>query len=82
MLCDSFAGGEVISYGARTITEGGLQCLPKLHMPGAMLAGDSAGTLIAARIKGAHTAMKMGLLPCPLCVILIVGVTTEVDGQF
>jgi electron-transferring-flavoprotein dehydrogenase len=61
-IAPTFEGGEVISYGARTITEGGLQCLPKLHMPGAMLAGDSAGTLIAARIKGAHTAMKMGML--------------------
>lgn len=58
----TFEGGECISYGARTITEGGLQCLPKLTMPGGMLAGDSAGFLITARIKGAHTAMKSGML--------------------
>lgn len=38
------------------------QCLPKLHMPGALLAGDCAGFLVAARIKGAHTAMKTGML--------------------
>eukprot|EP00996_Jenningsia_fusiforme_P001039 NODE_1949_length_1346_cov_199.217425_g1766_i0.p1 GENE.NODE_1949_length_1346_cov_199.217425_g1766_i0~~NODE_1949_length_1346_cov_199.217425_g1766_i0.p1 ORF type:complete len:426 (+),score=76.96 NODE_1949_length_1346_cov_199.217425_g1766_i0:89-1279(+) len=55
-------GGQCIAYGARTITEGGLQCLPKLHMPGAMLAGDCAGTLVAARIKGVHTAMKVGMM--------------------
>lgn len=59
---DYFEGGECIAYGARTITEGGLQCLPKLHMPGAVLAGDCAGFLVAARIKGAHTAMKTGML--------------------
>lgn len=58
----TFEGGECIAYGARTITEGGLQCLPKLSMPGALLAGDNAGTLIAARIKGVHTAMKAGML--------------------
>jgi len=58
----TFEGGECIAYGARTITEGGLQCLPKLTMPGAMIAGDNGGTLIAARIKGVHTAMKAGML--------------------
>eukprot|EP01012_Entosiphon_sulcatum_P038458 TRINITY_DN4991_c0_g1_i1.p1 TRINITY_DN4991_c0_g1~~TRINITY_DN4991_c0_g1_i1.p1 ORF type:complete len:578 (-),score=107.56 TRINITY_DN4991_c0_g1_i1:235-1968(-) len=57
-----FEGGSCIAYGARTISEGGLQCLPKLTMPGGMLIGDCAGVLVAPRIKGAHTAMKSGMV--------------------
>lgn len=55
-------GAERLSYGARTISKGGLQSQPQLHCPGALLVGDDAGTLNFARIKGTHTAMKSGML--------------------
>jgi electron-transferring-flavoprotein dehydrogenase len=55
-------GGERIGYGARAITAGGLLSLPKLVFPGGALVGCDAGTLIASRIKGTHTAIKTGML--------------------
>ncbi|WP_372861428.1 electron transfer flavoprotein-ubiquinone oxidoreductase [Spongiibacter sp.] len=55
-------GGERISYGARAISKGGLQSLPKMSFPGGLLIGCDAGTLNFAKIKGSHTAMKSGLL--------------------
>ncbi len=55
-------GGEILSAGARTIIEGGLQSLPKLEMPGAMLVGDAAGTLNVPKIKGVHMALRSGML--------------------
>ena len=55
-------GGRRISYGARAISEGGLQSLPKLTFPGGVLAGDTAGFLNTPKIKGNHTAMKSGML--------------------
>jgi electron-transferring-flavoprotein dehydrogenase len=76
----TFEGGECIAYGARTITEGGLQCLPKLTMPGALLAGDNAGTLVAARIKGVHTAMKAGMLAAEAIMNKIEAVQTSQTG--
>ncbi|MHA1566254.1 MAG: electron transfer flavoprotein-ubiquinone oxidoreductase [Alphaproteobacteria bacterium] len=57
-----FEGGRRISYGARTLIEGGLQSLPKLAFPGGVLAGCEAGTLNGPKIKGTHTAMKSGML--------------------
>ncbi|MDQ8022393.1 MAG: electron transfer flavoprotein-ubiquinone oxidoreductase [Moraxellaceae bacterium] len=56
------AAGKRIAYGARALTAGGLQSLPKLVFPGGALIGDNAGFLNAARIKGTHTAMKSGML--------------------
>ena len=53
-------GGKRISYGARAINNGGLQCLPKLVFPGGALVGCDAGTLNASRIKGSHAAIKSG----------------------
>ena len=55
-------GGERVAYGARGITKGGLNSLPKMTMPGALLIGCDAGTLNFAKIKGTHTAMKSGLV--------------------
>ena len=55
-------GGKRISYGARALIEGGIQSLPKMYMPGALLIGCDAGTLNMPKIKGSHTAMKSGLL--------------------
>lgn len=54
--------GEVLSYGARTLNEGGLQSVPKLTFPGGALIGCSAGFLNVPKIKGIHTAMKSGML--------------------
>ena len=55
-------GGKRVAYGARAITAGGLQSLPKLVFPGGALIGDDAGFLNAARIKGSHGAIKTGML--------------------
>ena len=55
-------GGKRISYGARARIEGGLQSLPKMYMPGALLIGCDAGTLNMPKIKGSHTAMKSGII--------------------
>ncbi|TXG93500.1 MAG: electron transfer flavoprotein-ubiquinone oxidoreductase [Rhodocyclaceae bacterium] len=61
-------GGKRISYGARALTAGGLQSLPKLVFPGGLLVGDDAGFLNAARIKGSHCAIKSGMLAAEACV--------------
>jgi len=55
-------GGRRVSYGARAITEGGLQSVPKLTFPGGALIGCSAGFVNLPRIKGTHNAMKSGML--------------------
>ena len=57
-----FEGGKRIAYGARAITAGGYQALPKLIFPGGALIGDDAGFLNASRIKGSHAAIKSGML--------------------
>ena len=55
-------GGKRIAYGARAVNKGGLQSLPKLAFPGGMLVGCDAGFLNGGKIKGAHTAIKTGML--------------------
>jgi len=55
-------GGKRLAYGARAISAGGLQSLPKLVFPGGCLIGDDAGFLNASRIKGSHAAIKSGTL--------------------
>jgi electron-transferring-flavoprotein dehydrogenase len=57
-----FEGAKRVAYGARAITAGGLQSLPKLIFPGGALIGDDAGFLNASRIKGSHAAIKSGML--------------------
>jgi len=54
-------GGKRIAYGARAITEGGFQSVPKLTFPGGALIGCSAGFVNLPRIKGSHNAMKTGM---------------------
>lgn len=51
-----------IAYGARSLNEGGLQSVPKLHFPGGALIGCSAGFVNIAKIKGTHNAMKSGMV--------------------
>jgi len=55
-------GGKRIAYGARAVNKGGMQSLPKLGFPGGMLVGCGAGFLNGVKIKGAHTAIKTGML--------------------
>src|SRR5688500_14700533 len=57
-----FDGGKRVSYGARAISAGGLQSLPRLVFPGGALIGDEAGFLNASRIKGSHCAIKSAML--------------------
>jgi len=59
---ETFEGGKRISYGARAITEGGFQSVPKLSFPGGLLIGCSAGFVNVPRIKGSHNAMLSGML--------------------
>ena len=55
-------GGSRVVYGARAITKGGLNSLPRMYFPGGLLIGCDAGTLNSVKIKGNHTAMKSGML--------------------
>ena len=56
------AGGKVVSYGAKTIPEGGYYSMPKLSTDGALLCGDSAGMVAMPKLKGVHYAIKSGML--------------------
>ncbi len=55
-------GGERIAYGARALTEGGLQSIPKLAFPGGALLGCAAGFMNVPRLKGSHNAIESGIL--------------------
>ena len=55
-------GGKRVAYGARAVNKGGLQSLPRLTMPGGLLTGCDAGFLNGVKIKGAHAAIKSGML--------------------
>lgn len=55
-------GAKRVSYGARAITKGGFNALPKMTFPGGIVTGCNAGTLNFSKIKGTHTAMKSGML--------------------
>ena len=61
-IAEMLQGGKRISYGARALTEGGLQSVPKLVFPGGALIGCGAGFMNVPRIKGSHNAMKTGML--------------------
>ena len=61
-IAEHLEGGTRISYGARAITEGGFQSVPRLSFPGGALIGCSAGFVNVPRIKGSHNAMKSGML--------------------
>ena len=76
-----FVGGRRISYGARAISAGGLQSLPKLTFPGGALIGDAAGFLNVPKIKGSHTAMKSGMVAAESVVALLKGGTQGARGD-
>jgi len=62
VLAQYLEGGKRVSYGARAITKGGFNALPKMTFPGGLIVGCDAGTLNFSKIKGTHTAMKSGML--------------------
>jgi electron-transferring-flavoprotein dehydrogenase len=61
LIRPTFEGGKRISYGARAITEGGWQSVPKLTFPGGALIGCAAGLINLPRIKGSHNAILSGM---------------------
>jgi electron-transferring-flavoprotein dehydrogenase len=61
LVRDTFAGGKRLAYGARALTEGGYQSVPKLAFPGGALIGCDAGFMNVPRIKGSHNAMLSGM---------------------
>ena len=62
VVAQTLEGGKRLSYGARAITEGGWQSVPKLTVPGAALIGCAAGFVNVPRIKGSHNAILTGML--------------------
>ncbi|HJU33365.1 MAG TPA: electron transfer flavoprotein-ubiquinone oxidoreductase, partial [Hyphomicrobiaceae bacterium] len=58
---DTFEGGRRIAYGARALTEGGWQSIPRLAFPGGVLVGCAAGFMNVPRIKGSHNAILSGI---------------------
>jgi electron-transferring-flavoprotein dehydrogenase len=62
LVRDTFAGGKRLAYGARAITEGGYQSVPRLTFPGGALIGCAAGFVNVPRIKGSHNAVLSGML--------------------
>ncbi|MBV9539397.1 MAG: electron transfer flavoprotein-ubiquinone oxidoreductase [Acidisphaera sp.] len=77
-----FEGGRRISYGARALSEGGFQSLPKLTFPGGCLVGDTAGFLNVPKIKGTHTAMKSGMLAAEAVVEALAGERTAEPAAY
>jgi len=73
-----FEGGKRISYGARALSEGGIQSIPKLTFPGGLLIGDTAGFLNVPKIKGTHTAMKSAMVAAAAVIELL---PTEYDEE-
>ena len=75
-----FEGGELLAYGARTISAGGWQSMPKLDMPGALLIGCSASMLNVPKIKGVHQAIRAGALAAEH--IVETGAVTGFDSRY
>ena len=55
-------GGKLVRYGAKALPEGGWYTIPRVHMDGALIAGDAAGFMNSLRLKGIHLAMRTGML--------------------
>ena len=72
-----FEGGRRIAYGARAISAGGFQSIPRLSFPGGVIVGDSAGFLNVPKIKGSHTALKSGMVAAEAIVGLLAGEGVE-----
>ena len=74
-------GGRRISYGARALSEGGFQSLPKLTFPGGLLVGDTAGFLNVPKIKGTHTAMQSAMIAADAVFDLLGGESSQTNPQ-
>ena len=61
VIRETLEGGRRIAYGARALTEGGWQSIPRLTFPGGVLVGCAAGFMNVPRIKGSHNAMLSGI---------------------
>jgi electron-transferring-flavoprotein dehydrogenase len=68
LIAQVLEGGRRVAYGARAITEGGFQSVPKLTFPGGALIGCAAGFVNVPRIKGSHNAMKTGMMAAEAAV--------------
>ena len=66
-------GGKCIVYGARALTEGGLQAIPRLAFPGGALIGCAAGFMNVPRIKGSHNAVLSGIMAAEAAFTAIEG---------
>jgi electron-transferring-flavoprotein dehydrogenase len=55
-------GGKLVRYGAKALPEGGWHTIPRVHMDGALIAGDAGGFMNSMRLKGIHLAMRTGML--------------------
>jgi len=62
LVASMLEGGTLVRYGAKALPEGGWYTVPKLYASGAMIAGDAAGFMNSARLKGVHLAMRSGML--------------------
>jgi electron-transferring-flavoprotein dehydrogenase len=67
------AGGRRVAYGARALSEGGWQSIPRLAFPGGVIVGDAAGFLNVPKIKGTHAAMKSGMLAADVVAEALAG---------
>jgi electron-transferring-flavoprotein dehydrogenase len=71
MVADLLKGGKRVAYGARAISEGGWQSIPKMVAPGVALLGCSAGLVNVPRIKGNHNAMLSGIAAAEAAFVAI-----------
>lgn len=78
-ISELLEGGKRIGYGARALSEGGFQSIPKLTFPGGMLIGDCAGFLNVPKIKGNHTAMKSGMVAAEAVSAHLANESTEAE---
>jgi electron-transferring-flavoprotein dehydrogenase len=62
LLSSLLDGGSLVRYGAKALPEGGWNTIPRLHMDGALIAGDAGGFVNSLRLKGIHLAMRTGML--------------------
>ncbi|HEY6830978.1 MAG TPA: electron transfer flavoprotein-ubiquinone oxidoreductase [Pseudolabrys sp.] len=73
LVRDTFVGGKRLAYGARAITEGGYQSVPKLTFAGGALIGCDAGFMNVPRIKGSHNAMLSGIMAAEAAAAALAG---------
>lgn len=83
LVRDTFEGGKRLAYGARALTEGGYQSVPKLVFPGGALIGCDAGFMNVPRIKGSHNAMLSGMMAADAaCTALSSGRSHDVLNDY